>query len=227
MSEHDQSRIVSSGVDALIGRLKDEGVEEGRTQAGRLVSEAEARAKALVEQARAEAERIRAEARSEAEQLRRSGEEALNIAARDAQLALKRTLGQRFAGEVRRLVAHEMKKEELLRELIREVGGRVREEARADHVEILLPREVLGLEELRKNPKELEEGALTRFVRDLARDMLRDGVTFGVADDEAGGLRVHLVDDEITLDLSDEAVAQVLLQHLQPRFRALLEGIVK
>ena len=34
-------------------------------------------------------------------------------------------------------------------------------------------------------------------------------------------------DEDIVLDLTDEAVAGLLLLHLQPRFRAILEGIVK
>jgi V/A-type H+-transporting ATPase subunit E len=38
---------------------------------------------------------------------------------------------------------------------------------------------------------------------------------------------VRLVDRDVVLDLSDRAVADVILEHLQPRFRALLEGVVK
>ena len=30
-----------------------------------------------------------------------------------------------------------------------------------------------------------------------------------------------------TIHLTDEAIAALLLEHLQPRFRAILEGIVK
>jgi V/A-type H+-transporting ATPase subunit E len=36
-----------------------------------------------------------------------------------------------------------------------------------------------------------------------------------------------MVDKDITLDLTDQAVADFLLQHLQPRFRAVFEGVVK
>jgi len=36
-----------------------------------------------------------------------------------------------------------------------------------------------------------------------------------------------MVDKDISLDLTDEAIAALLLEHLQPRFRAILEGIVK
>ena len=36
-----------------------------------------------------------------------------------------------------------------------------------------------------------------------------------------------MVKGNIKIDLTDEAIAALLLQHLQPRFRAVLEGIVK
>jgi V/A-type H+-transporting ATPase subunit E len=57
--------------------------------------------------------------------------------------------------------------------------------------------------------------------------MLREGVSFGVAKDNQGGLKLKLVDQEVILDMSDEALAETILEHLQPRFRALLEGMVK
>jgi V/A-type H+-transporting ATPase subunit E len=36
-----------------------------------------------------------------------------------------------------------------------------------------------------------------------------------------------VADGKLVVDLSDDAVAGLLLQHLQPRFRAILEGIVR
>jgi V/A-type H+-transporting ATPase subunit E len=38
---------------------------------------------------------------------------------------------------------------------------------------------------------------------------------------------VRVSERDVTLDLSDRAVAALLLQHLQPRFRAILEGVVR
>jgi V/A-type H+-transporting ATPase subunit E len=40
------------------------------------------------------------------------------------------------------------------------------------------------------------------------------------------GIRVRLKDEELELDLSDRAIADLLLEHLQPRFRAVMEGQV-
>lgn len=219
---------VASGVEELIARLRDQGVSAGRSQAERLVADARAEAQRTIEQARAQADQIVQQARSEAETLQSSGRQALELALRDTVLALKSQLMERFRGEVRQLVGEEQQKQELLERMILEVVGRVRQEAdRSEHTEVILPRHIAGLEELSQNPEELEHGVLTRFVQLVSRGLLREGVSFGVASDQLAGLRLRLVDRDVVLDLTDQAVAEAILQHLQPRFRALLEGVVK
>lgn len=228
-SGRDQTPVqVASGVEQLISRLRDQGVQAGRTQADQLVSQAQAEAQAALEAARKEAEQIVARARQEAESMERAGRQALELALRDAVLAMKTRLMERFRGEVRQLVGEEQQKQEILERMILEVVGRVRPEAdRSQQAEVLLPRHVVGLAELSQNPEELEKGVLTRFVQLVARGLLREGVNLSVAADNAAGLRVRLVDREVVLDLTEAAVANAILEHLQPRFRALLEGVVK
>jgi V/A-type H+-transporting ATPase subunit E len=219
---------VASGVEELIARLREQGVAAGRTEADRLVAEARAEAQRTMAQARQQAQQIVEQARAEAQTLESSGRQALELALRDAVLALKSQLMERFRGEVRQLVGEEQQKQELLEKMIVEVVGRVREEAdRSAQIEVILPRHIVGLEELSQNPQELEHGVLTRFVQLVSQGLLRQGVSFGVASDQHEGLRLRLVDRDVVLDLSDAAVAEAILQHLQPRFRALLEGVVK
>jgi len=143
---------------------------------------------------------------------------------------MKNRMLERFSGDLKRLVSHELQDEDLLKAMILKVAGRARVDSDIDSgraVEAILPREAVGLEELRENPEELREGALTKFVLGLTGQMLRDGITFSGADDGKSGIRFYMKDSDITLDLTDESVTAVLLQHLQPRFRAILEGIVK
>ena len=219
---------VAAGVEQLIARLRDQGVEAGRSQADQMVAEARQEAQRTVDQARQQADQILAEARQEAENLQTSGRHALELALRDAVLAMKTRLMERFRGEVRQLVGEEQQKQEILEKMILEVVGRVRPEAdRSEQMEVLLPRHVAGLSELSQNPEELEKGVLTHFVQLISRSMLRDGISFGVARDGEAGMRVRLEDREVVLDLTDRAVAEAILEHLQPRFRALLEGVVK
>ncbi|MDJ0659152.1 MAG: hypothetical protein QNJ42_06635 [Crocosphaera sp.] len=219
---------VASGVEALIDRLRNEGVNSGRTQAEQIVKEAEERADSIIEQAQKQAEQIVQQAREESQNLERAAQQALEVAFRDTRLALKSQLTQRFTGEVQRLVGDETEKPELLQKLILEVVGSVKETvAEAKQVEVLLPRKVEGLEELSRNPEELEQGILTHFIRLITQDMLREGVSFGISKDNKGGLKLRLIEQEVVLELTDAAISEVILEHLQPRFRALLEGIVK
>ncbi len=218
---------IASGVDALIERLRDEGVDEGRSKAQRIISEAETRASWMVSQAREEAERIVSRAREEARRSQKGAEEAMLIAARDALLSVKAQLTQQFAGKVRRLVSETVSKEKILEQMVLELVGRSRHEVGEDgEVEVILPHDVVGVDDLRRNINDLKEGPLSNFILAETTDMVREGVSFGVSEEDEGGLRLKLNEGEIELDMTDQAVAELLLQHLQPRFRALLEGII-
>ena len=226
----EDTRHPSSGVDALIARLRDEGVSAGRSEADDLVAEANARAKQIVEKANEEARTLLEKARKEASAYRSAGEDAIKAAMRDTVLEMKSALMQRFSSDVRRLVARDLQDEELLKAVVLEVAGRARERidtSESQQIEVILPEKVAGLAELRNKPEELRKGRLTHFVLGLSDEMLREGVTFSASPDLESGIRIHLVDDEITLELTDEAIGALLLEHLQPRFRAILEGIIK
>jgi V/A-type H+-transporting ATPase subunit E len=226
----EQTPVPSHGIDALIAKLRDEGVSAGRDEGGKIVAEAKAKAKQIVGKATEEAKSHLAASRKEAQAFQSAGEAAIKTAMRDAILDMKSLLMQRFSADVKRLVTHTLKDEELLKRMVLEIAGRARERvetAGADELEVILPEKVIGLDELRHEPDELRKGELTHFVLGLSEAMLREGVTFSVSDEFESGVRVRMVMDDITVELTDEAIAALLLQHLQPRFRAVLEGIVK
>ncbi|MCU0838899.1 MAG: hypothetical protein MUE49_09280 [Rhodospirillales bacterium] len=230
MSIETASEKTASGIETLIARLRDEGVAEGRAEADRLIAEANARARSIMTAAETEAAAKLATARREIDAHRRAGEDALRAAARDTVLDLKEQLLHKFAKDVKKTVGNALRDEAMLKRMVVEIVGRAREEGKIDRsseVRVLLPRSAVGLDDLRRRPEELGEGSLTQFVAGIAADMLREGISFDRADDTAEGIRVVLEDRGITVDLSDAAIANALLIHLQPRFRALLEGLVK
>ena len=221
---------VSSGVDALIARLREDGVSAGRSDAEKIVADARAQAKRIVDAATEEAKIKLETAHRESDAYRSAGEQALKSAMRDAILEMKAQLMDRFSADVKRLVSHDLADPEMLRRLILEVAGRTRDKTSLDEAEaldVILPESAVGMEELRGDPDELQKGRLTGFVLGLTGEMLREGVSFSASDEMASGVRVHVAEKEITVDLTDEAVADLLLKHLQPRFRAILEGIVR
>ncbi|QDY71196.1 hypothetical protein [Qingshengfaniella alkalisoli] len=219
----------AAGIKELIERLRQEGVEEGEAKAAQLVSEAETRARQILGKAEAEAKSVRDAARAEAERTRQGGEEALRAAMRDTVLKLKDTLSRQFSEQVSGTVSRLARDDEVLKRMILAVAARSREDAGVDDaavLDVVLPRSTVGLDELRRKPEELKEGSLTHFVAAAAAEMLRDGVTFERAGDDADGIRLVLKDEGLVVDLTDRAVADMILRHLQPRFRALLEGVV-
>lgn len=229
-SESLLSGKVSSGVEELIQKLRDDGVSAGKEQAQKIIEDAEYEAEKIVADAKKNAQKVLEDAQAEAARTKKSGEDALNIAMRDIVLKLKAKLSETVGDRVRKLICTDLAQEDFLKALILEVAARARDDAHLDETKsakFLLPKELIGLEELRQHPLELEEGSLSHFILNVAADVLRDGVSFGETDELKHGLKIYLEDKDIQIDLSDERISEILLEHLQPRFRAILEGTVK
>lgn len=224
------SQIASSGVEELIEKLRDKGIVAGQEKARDIVADAQKRAAWIVQEAEQEAKLLVDKARAEAEAIHAAGQDALKLAARDALLKLRDTLLGSFSEEVMRVVGEQMADEEFMQRLILALACRVREETGLDNekrIVFRLPADAIGIDELKKNPEELKQGSLTHFAASMAANLLREGVKFEVSDAIDCGLTVKLEERNMTIDFTDRAVAALLLEHLQPRFRALLQGIVK
>jgi len=159
-----------------------------------------------------EAQQLVDEAKKKSDALRSSGEDALKLAARDALLKLRDTLLGNFSNEVKRVVGQKMDQPAFLEKIILQLAGKARDQL---------------VEELKNNPDELKAGTLTHYTAAIAADMLRKGVSIQVADDIKCGISVRLKEDGMKVDFTDETLSALLLEHLQPRFRTLLQGIVK
>jgi V/A-type H+-transporting ATPase subunit E len=217
--------VESAGVESLIGRLRDEGITQGRTQAEALVTAAQQQAADLVATAQREAEAILARATEEAGKLKAAGEDAVRLATRDTILALEGDLLKGFVDRLRRLVKGVLADPAFLQRLILEVAGRVAPTGE-QRAELLLPAELVSLEDLQSTPEEATPGTLMHFVLSLGGGMLREGMRFGVSEDGEAGIRVRLVEEDVQIDLTESAISQLLLRHMLPRFRALLRGAV-
>lgn len=217
-------------MEALIGRLREEGMEAGRAEAARLIADAEKKAREIIGQAEEEAKRRVEAARTESENMTTAAKQALNIAARDTMLDLRQQMMRQFSEDLERLVSQEMRNKDVLKALILTVAGNCREameDSGVSDAQVILPRSVTSLAEIRRDPETMQDDDVMRFVVSLSGGMLREGIRFSISSDEREGVRVIAKDGEIEFDLTDRAVAELLLRHLQPRFSALLEGIVK
>ncbi|AEG00764.1 hypothetical protein [Methylomonas methanica] len=227
--KEEKADYASSGVEQLIERLREQAIDAGQAKAESIVTDAQRRAAWLIGEAEQEAKNILKKAQAEADAMRSAGLDALNLAARDALLRLRDTLLGSFSQEVQRVVGEKMADQDFMAQLILALAGQVRDKTGLDRQQLtfLLPETISGVEELRKNPEELQQGELSHVSAAIAGDLLRKGVRFEVDDEVKSGLVIRLEDNAMLIDFTDDAVAALLLKHLQPRFRALLQGIVK
>jgi V/A-type H+-transporting ATPase subunit E len=216
----------SAGVDALIGRLRDQGIAQGRSEADALVTAAKQQAAEIVAAAKREADALSVKAATDAAKLKAAGEDAVKLAMRDTILAAEGDLLKEFVERVRRLCKGALDDAAFLQRLILEIGGRVAQTTAGKPAEVLLPADLVSLEELQRKPEEAKPGSLSHFVLSMGNGMLRDGMRFGVSDDGEAGVRIRLVQEDVQIDLTQNAIAQLLLRHMLPRFRALLRGAV-
>ncbi len=223
-------QMVSSGVKELIKKLEKDGVEKGRAQADSIIADAEKTAKKIVSDAKAEADKLRSSAKSDAEKFAAAGADEIKMASRDAMLALRKEIEQTFSKRIGDLMADTLGDKKLLEKVILEIASGARDKAKVDNakkIDVILPETVVSLNDLRQNGKGSKADDLTKLAMGVTKDMLRDGVTFSSSNKISGGVKVYIKDTNVEVDLSDKAVAEILLSHLHPRFRAVLEGAVK
>lgn len=215
----------TTGVQQLIDRLSDEGVAEGQRQAEKIVEEAQKKADDMLDAARQESNEIVKQAREEAATFQAAGEEALQLAARDA----IRDFGARIHGGLRNrlqeLVHHELQQPDLIKRMILEITGQAGKSLTDERVELLLPREILSEDEARKFAESGESDELTKFVEGLIGQRLREGMSMRLGKQNQSGIAVRVVDQNVELDLTDETITELLGRHMLPRFRAVLRKV--
>ncbi len=211
----------TSGVQDLISRIRDDGVQAGREEADRLLAQARREAARVLADAKAESDEMRQKASAEIESVKHAALEALKLAARDTELQLEAEVLGAFQRHVKRLIAPVTHDGSFIRALILVLAGQAVEEHLKDRqLQILVSDLLAGREH---ENRELDE-LIRRGVLGISGEMLREGVEIVPSSEVPGGARVKVVGEDLEIDLTDEAVAKLLLKHLLPRYRAILEG---
>lgn len=217
---------VPSGVQSLISRLRDEGIKAGQQEADRLVQEAQHQAVQILSQAKAEAEDLREKARRQIEADRVASHEAIQMAFRDTLLKLGSELRTAFSAHVKRLVSMELEERDFLRKCILIIVGYAAERLPKDQpLEVLIADDLFVAVGDKTELTAVGKDRLRDLVLGISKEMLREGVDLKPAGHTERGMRVRLVGQDLELDLSDEALSEILLQYLTPRFRAIFTGV--
>ena len=212
----------SSGVQDLITRIRDEGVQAGKQEADTLLADARAQAASIVAEAKAQAAALHDEATANIDKEHAAALEALKIAARDAVLGLDAQVLGAFERHVRQLVSLETRDRDLVKGLVLALAGQAWEEQiKGKHAEVLIAKTLFE----EHNQKEVRKRTRS-MVLGLTREMLGEGIDLIPADDVQGGARVRLVGEDLEIDLTEKAIGDLILKRLLPRYRSILEGSV-
>lgn len=217
---------VSSGVQEFIDKLKDQGVSEGQRQAKQITEEAHHQASCILSQAQTKVDQLLSEARHQLEVERKSSHEAIKTALRDTEIALRSKVREAFSAHLKRLVSLELKDKQFIRELVLAIAGvKTKEIAQASHIEVQLPAKIFDTNEsgevdLSKEGKQ----RLQHLVLGISNEMLREGIELKPSEGVKGGIRVRLHGEDIDIDLTDEALSDLILKYLLPRYREIVSG---
>lgn len=207
----------TSGVQELIDRLQQQGVEQGEQLAAETIAEANKQATALLQEAQQKADTILREARDEAEKIQKSGEDAIRLAGRDTILKLTEDLRENFVRKLQHLIDGNLKDTTFLRELILEIAHKAIPENGGGQVDV----EVFHQRQAQTNHLE-DEQALRDFVKQLGTETLQEGLTVSLSDHDSPGVRVQFGDGQLEVDLTTETITRLLMSILSPRFRAIV-----
>jgi V/A-type H+-transporting ATPase subunit E len=214
----------SQGIQELVDLMREKGINAGKEEGTRIVAEAEKRAEWILAQAEQQAKELGQSAHQQAEFIKQSGAESLEMAFRDIKLKLKDELSSRFASQLQRLVNEELSDPQTLKQLL--ISAAAKTQIQDQAMTIQLPDNAVALKELREDPDLLKGGPLMEMLSEVSRSLFSAGVSLQTSGSADQGLTFLLRDGEITIELTDAALSKLLLAHLQPRFRAILEGVV-
>lgn len=218
----------TSGVQELIDKLKNQGVNQGALQAEKIVKEAQEESARLISLAKEETDKLFAEAKKKIELERASAHAAIKIAFRDAELTLRSEFKKAFSIYLKRLVSVELKDKEFLKQLVLAVAGlSAKEAADAKQVEVALPSDIFEGEKSEGETREGEASGdgkkrLQSLVLGITSEMLREGVQLCASKEVQGGISVRLLGEDLTIELTDEAISSLLLKYLLPRYREII-----
>ena len=197
-----------ANIQALLERIKTEGISEARKEAEAILEQARSEAEVIREQARAEANELLRQAENDVRRTRAGFEAAMSQAARDLILAVK--------DSIRRLCDDVLKKElataltpEMLREMILKILTAWKPELSSQRTEVLL------------SPTDWQqlEDALCKSLQGA----FKDGVVLKPFEGIEKGLRIGVQGEHAHYDLTEKGIAELLSEYLSPRVARFLE----
>jgi len=203
---------IAHNVQNLIDKLHLEGIEAGKDEGEVILDASKKKATLIIENAKKEAATIKDEMHQLIEDEKKASNEAMKIALRDTVLTLKTQLSLQFKTHLQNLISSKLSNNTFLEEMLITITKSSLSD-KEESLEII----VSEIEESKEKQKKL--------IKSIASDMFRHEVRLGKTTQK--GIKISLIDKEIEIDLTEEALTDLIYHLLIPRYHELLEGIEK
>ena len=202
-----------TNLDDLIRKIKSEGIEEAERKSDEIVKDARITASKILDKARQEAEAIIEEAEEGIRKREDSSKIALGQAARDIIINIRASLTEIFNSLIKKEYQQVLTGKTLETVLIKLIEGWQENGMGDTDIELLVgesDRDVLF------------EGFLSKL-----NEEIKSGIELNTHPDIEGGFRVGMKDNHVYYDFTDEGIANVLAEYLNPKFYNFIESLIK
>ncbi len=193
-------------VQGLIDRIQADGVQKAEAQKQAMIEAAEKEAKSIIANAKEEAAEMIKVATDESQKLEARAKSAVSQAARDMILGLRVDMENRLKKVVKSNIDSAMTADVMKNIITQLVAG----SKDASGVEIALPKAITDAD------IQSIKSAVSASYKSEPEIMLRS--------DFSAGFKVGFKDTDLFLDISDEALTQIICGYVGPKIAAIIES---
>ena len=185
--------------------LKKETLEPAKKEAQEIIKKAQEEARNILEQTKIEQEKIRSESKKEIEKERNVFQSSLHQACKQALETLKQDIEDRlFPEELSDLLKQPMERPEIIAQLISAVTKALEQEGIDADLDVIIPKSVSAHE------------INLLLTQNILRKLKSNSVSIGSIQ---GGIAVKVEKEHITLDVTDEALKELVSGYIRKDFR--------
>ncbi|MBO5202812.1 MAG: hypothetical protein J6C30_08805 [Lentisphaeria bacterium] len=199
---------MAEDLQGLLNRIQNDGLRKAENEREQIIAEAKAEAEKIVAEAKAQAAALEKQAAESAAAMQERAKITIQQAARDIVIGLKVELQERLRRIAKGSVEAAMTPQ-LMAQLIGAMANAYAQDS-AKGIELILSQ---------KDLDNLEQGLFASLSADL---MAKCELSLG--NDFSAGLKIGFKDNDIFLDFSDEALADVICEFVGPKLAALIKG---
>ena len=188
--------------------LKKETINPAKKEVEEIIKNAKNEAESLIEEAKEEIDLMHENSKKNFDRQKEVFQSSLNLAAKQSVLALKEEIEDNlFNKELSSVLSKYMKKEDIIAKIISVVIDALQKEGIDSNLSAIISKDI---------SKENIIGYLTQNVLDKLKDKK---ITLG---DFAGGAQIKILDKNIILDISDEAIKGLISNYVRNDFRSII-----